>query len=1023
MSALETRPSKDRTGGRTPGAPFAGSTLGTLAVALVVLALASPAVAGTGAVRALHEYTMRTWRQLQGLPQSSITALAQDAHGFLWVGTQKGLARFDGVRFHIFTHDSIPALADNWITALVSRPQLGEVWIGTLSGLCVYHEGVFIRVDLGGERRTSIRDLAELPDGRMLAGTLEGPFVVTGRRGAQIDSLRGEPVTASLVVDRRIWIAGRKLIELDQTLLAKRSLELPDARRGGWIDGLAYDGKRLWLATDHGLLRLQSPQLEPSPWARLASTPVRAVCHDRHGALWVATETDLIRVRPDAEPEYFVDPDVPRQVRRLLEDREGNVWAGSIGFGLARFSLGRLVSYGPGQGLRRAATWSVAPGRDGLWLGTMDGVAYLRAEQVKVVLPVERLPHPRIWSLYDDGRTLWIGTRAGLARYDVASNTLGLVPTAIRGLAVYDILPQSPGALLLATSGGLLRYEPATRTTARVAGAPEEPSFAILDEQGTTYVGTVNGLIAITAAGLNRVGNLGSRTINTLMRARDGSLLVGSEDAGFFREHAGHWAHFDRARGLPVDTVYALVSDGREGVFVVHHQGAYRLDLGDLAAAAADPHRTLAPEILLDSNPERGAESAECCTGIGRHAGLLHSGALWLTGWGGLLRVGLAPPAQPVPWPKPVIERVLVGGKWLEEPVGPVSVPASARDVTVEFTSPVLAHPAAVRFRYRVEPRDTEWRLIDPTAARSARFTDLSPGLHVLKVETLGPGRDTPLAETELRLQIQPRFRETIWFYACVTAIAALVLLGVHKTRVHTLKARQRDLESTVRERTQELHRANEALRDMAVTDVLTGLHNRRFLDQQIAADVAYLERLRLAEPNRDLVLGFLVVDIDDFKSVNDRHGHAVGDIALTAFADCLRRRVRRGDYVIRWGGEEFLVLARGLRRSDLPTLAQQLLEGVRGGVVDTPAGPLRLTCSVGFAGHPSLPEGVGGTWEDTVFLADAALYEAKRAGRDRWASYQLRGVPDVSPANPKDRLQTAIAAADLVLGDAPHAS
>ena len=226
-----------------------------------------------------------------------------------------------------------------------------------------------------------------------------------------------------------------------------------------------------------------------------------------------------------------------------------------------------------------------------------------------------------------------------------------------------------------------------------------------------------------------------------------------------------------------------------------------------------------------------------------------------------------------------------------------------------------------------------------------------------------------------------------------------------------------------MRERTQELHRANEALRDMAVTDVLTGLHNRRFLDQQIAADVAYLERLRLAEPNRDLVLGFLVVDIDDFKSVNDRHGHAVGDIALTAFADCLRRRVRRGDYVIRWGGEEFLVLARGLRRSDLPTLAQQLLEGVRGGVVDTPAGPLRLTCSVGFAGHPSLPEGVGGTWEDTVFLADAALYEAKRAGRDRWASYHLRGVPDVSPANPKDRLQTAIAAADLVLGDAPHAS
>src|SRR5437667_4968346 len=130
----------------------------------------------------------------------------------------------------------------------------------------------------------------------------------------------------------------------------------------------------------------------------------------------------------------------------------------------------------------------------------MDGVAYLRAEQVKVVLPVERLPHPRIWSLYDDGRTLWIGTRAGLARYDVASNTLGLVPTAIRGLAVYDILPQSPGALLLATSGGLLRYEPATRTTARVVRAPERPRFASPDEPRTTRRGPINRLSASTAA-------------------------------------------------------------------------------------------------------------------------------------------------------------------------------------------------------------------------------------------------------------------------------------------------------------------------------------------------------------------------------------------------------------------------------------------------------------------------------------------------------------------------------------------
>ena len=219
-------------------------------------------------------------------------------------------------------------------------------------------------------------------------------------------------------------------------------------------------------------------------------------------------------------------------------------------------------------------------------------------------------------------------------------------------------------------------------------------------------------------------------------------------------------------------------------------------------------------------------------------------------------------------------------------------------------------------------------------------------------------------------------------------------------------------------ERTQDLHRANEALKDQSITDLLTGLRNRRFLEQQISADIAYLERLRLTESSQDLVLGFLMVDIDHFKAINDRLGHAVGDLALTAFADGLRRRVRRGDYVIRWGGDEFLIVARGVRRADLPVLATQLLRDVRGGVVDTPAGPLTLTSSIGFFGHPFPPEAARGTWEDTVRLADAALYEAKRAGRDRWASYGLHGGPDPGHADSEERLRATIEAADLILSD-----
>jgi diguanylate cyclase (GGDEF)-like protein len=991
-------------------------------LALIALALSIPAsAADAGTPPSLHEYTLRTWRQVQGLPQSSITALAQDMQGFLWVGTQKGLARFDGIRFRTFTRDEWPALADNWITALLGSKRTGELWVGTLSGLCVYRQGAFTPVALPGGPRYRIRELAELPGGDVLVGTLEGPLIISSGHAQPIESLSGEGVTASLVAADRIWLGGRNLVELDAALEPRRKISLPPERAGSSIEGLAADGDCLWVGTDHGLLRLDGQRLEPAPWVSLANTPVRALHLDRYRALWVATGTELVRVRPGMDPERFDDPGAPRQVRRFLTDRDGTLWTGSIGFGLTQLWRGRLIHYVPGSGSKSAATWSVAPAGDGLWIGTMDGVARLRGERIEPVLPAARLPHPQIWSMYDDGSTLWIGTRTGIARFDVASDTLLAVPGDLRGLSIFDIVPRTRDVLLIATSRGFYRYETGIGRATPVAGAPREMSFAILDEgEGRTYLGTDTGVFEVGPGGTQRIAEVESHAINSMLRARDGSLLVGSEDAGLFRERAGRWTHFDRSRGLPVDTVYALVPDAGPGVFVVHHQGVYRLSLNDLDAAAGDRLLKLTPEILLDSSPERGGESAECCAGIGRHAAVFHDGALWVTGWGGLLRLRLETPVEPAAWPRPVIERVRAGGKWAEQPNGSVIVPANDRDVTVDFTSPVLTLPSAVRFRYRIESHNAAWRFVEPAAPRNARFGDLPAGQHRFQVETLAAGQETPLGRAELTLAVQPRFRETLSFYLTVAGLAVLVVVAAHKTRVRALKSRQRELQQTVDERTQELHRANETLKDLTLTDLLTGLRNRRFLEQQIAADIAHIDRLRSAEASQDLVLGFLMVDIDHFKEINDRLGHVAGDTALRAFADNVRRRVRQGDYVIRWGGEEFLIIARGVRRADLNVLATQLLRDLGSGTIVTPAGPLQLTCSIGFFGYPIESQGAPGTWEDTVHLADAALYEAKRAGRNRWATYRLRRPPDLTRPNPDERLHAVIDAADVIVSEPP---
>lgn len=207
-------------------------------------------------------------------------------------------------------------------------------------------------------------------------------------------------------------------------------------------------------------------------------------------------------------------------------------------------------------------------------------------------------------------------------------------------------------------------------------------------------------------------------------------------------------------------------------------------------------------------------------------------------------------------------------------------------------------------------------------------------------------------------------------------------------------------LEALVMDRTADLEAANEALARQTITDPLTGLHNRRYVDMVVPEVVAQVDRAysdHIAKgsplpPNPDLV--FLLVDLDHFKTVNDRFGHAAGDRVLQQFTRRLHVALRESDTVVRWGGEEFLILARGLRRDQAPMVAQRILTAVRAEPFDV-GSPFPRTCSVGFAPFPLDPEHPSTIpWERVVALADRCLYAAKTTGRNGFVGLE-RGPVD----------------------------
>jgi diguanylate cyclase (GGDEF)-like protein len=245
----------------------------------------------------------------------------------------------------------------------------------------------------------------------------------------------------------------------------------------------------------------------------------------------------------------------------------------------------------------------------------------------------------------------------------------------------------------------------------------------------------------------------------------------------------------------------------------------------------------------------------------------------------------------------------------------------------------------------------------------------------------------------QLPITVLPAFYQTLWFRTLAVLAVVGAAYGAYRLRIRRLRARERALESVVAQRTSELRDAYTRIEEASLTDPLTGLRNRRYLEQTIHADLELAAR-----GEGDLVA--LLVDLDHFKSVNDTHGHADGDAVLAELARLLLRTVRASDVIIRWGGEEFLIVIRFVDCTHGPELAEKVRAAVAAHEFPLPDGTiLRRTCSIGAAAWPfsrTAPRAVA--WEHVVDLADLALYTAKRSGRNAWV-YLSAGAGDPAAA------------------------
>jgi diguanylate cyclase (GGDEF)-like protein len=1012
-----------------------------------------------------------------GLSQSDVLFVFQDSHGFIWLGTENGLNRYDGYRLTLFTHDpgDPGSLPDDFVWAM-SEDAGGDLWVATEAG----GVGRWRRSDGRFERyRHEPGDASGLASNRTRALWIDRQGAIwVGTRDQGLDRL--DPETGEVTHHRHdpadphslshdgifsvfedasgeLWVGtdgGLNRFDRATGRFARYPLAPPRPGEPAEerVRGITEDGEqRLWVGTRGGGLNRLSPardhvtrfRHDPDDPSSLSDDWVRAVMQDDAGRIWVGTNgaLDLLRADERGFDHYRAEParthSLPdSSIMSLLQDRGGVIWVGTQFGGVSRWHPSTWTFGHHGARSSRLSGGSIsafAEDRRGrLWIGTYgQGLNRLDPEtnEVEHFRRDPDDPHSLsddwVSTLHTDSDgTLWVGTRVGgLNRYDEGSGRFDAIrhEAAGGGLAadgVMSILEDEAGVLWIGTfGGGLNRFDRSTGRITTYRHSEQDPeslsgdivTSIVRDRSGVVWLGTEGG-------GLNRLdpdtgrvrrfehrvddaASLSSDTIYSLYLDPEGTLWIGTRGGGLDRlVHGGggeaSLRNYSKRDGLVNDVVWGIVPDDSGHLWLSTNGGLARFD-----------PRSGSFDSFTASNGLQGNEF-----NFGAHY-RSSTGQLFFGGVNGfnaffperLERNTHAPPVvltaflklnRPVPLDRPV--------HLLET----VSLEHGDDVVTFEFAALDFAAPEENRYRYRLDGFDSDW--VDAGEVHRVTYTNLSPGSYTFRVAAANNDGVWNEQGFALPLTVLPPPWRTWWAYSLyVMALGALVYAVAENQRRKAMRQAEyrRQLEREVAARTHELRERNLELEDLnrrlseaSLTDSLTGLRNRRFLFEQVARDAALIQR-EYQSGRQPSQLAFIMIDLDDFKPINDTHGHAAGDGVLLQVRDILGRACRNSDVLIRWGGDEFLVVGREVDLGATDILPERIRSAVERHEFDLGEGlSRRLTCSIGVACYPFLPsEPAGINLEQVVVLADKALYAAKRSGRNAWVCVLANERTDTS--------------------------
>jgi signal transduction histidine kinase/ligand-binding sensor domain-containing protein len=829
-----------RHSGKGGGWEFSDLAIATAFSDFVDASSARPSETGADAFDGVRTLNFQSWQREQGLPQSPLRALTQTHDGYLWLGGDDGLARFDGLRFATFGPQEGVKTGSVSVLFEDSRDAL---WIGSAGGGLGYWQNNQFTALPGPGGAHLITALAEDEGGRLWVGTDRG---------------------------LALWQNGKWL-----------TVPATDTFKGRRVTGLLKDTQgTIWMGVaGAGVFRCLNDQFVPvagksaDPWADELLRDSHCLLIDQAGNLWLGAGADFVLCREGNRwHRYRITRDEAKgPITTLAEASDGTIWAGSAEGGLLQFQDGKFVSVPANSGLAGNAIESLLADHEGrLWAGTDTGLNRLHRKSLFALSQGEGLGFGAVQCLAEvSPGVVWAGKpNDGLYRWDGRSfNRLSAAGLSSHDSQITALLVTRDGICWVATTNSLLLYkDPIAAADEVKVIKPAEPDIIALaeDRDGVLWVGTRGGQVWRLHENkwLQQTNFLGTNAVTAIVAAADGAMWIGTDGSGIYQFKSGNCHHLGRADGLAGDAIRTLYPD-EEGAIWIGTVGNGLSRWADGRLANFTPREGLPEEIseILEDeagNLWLGSGSGIACVNkaslnelaagkitavypqlFGRADGMLSeectggfcpaglkakSGQLWFPTLKGVVVIN--PKVQPASAhvPRAMLEEVRVDGVPVPLRQEMSADPASASEIfqplrivpgkhRVEFgyTGLNFDAPELIRFRYRLEGLDTDW--VEAGTRRTAFYSYLPPGEYRFHIATCGSNGIWNDRGPVLELAVLRYFWQTWWFIT-LTAVGVMILVGgvvrvLEKRKLHQRLKRLEQERALERERTriaQDLH-------------------------------------------------------------------------------------------------------------------------------------------------------------------------------------------------------------------------